>query len=441
MLPEVAMILLALLLNIFLTMILDGINYIPATALRWALRREGHLDLNSNPRIFSSTKSFAPTSWTVNIFSGIALVMAYGGTSVLTYQVYVQGLANNHSQLISTDVSGERYGIDFNSWGFIGLGIGIVIQSAIASWTLVEARHMIVTWNANPIGTARACYMMVQRDENNHNQLHYDAAGIAFSQPSNIQPSMSNYTPLVRSIANIVWTIAAIICVWTAIVGIIAHKSGTTTSEFVEYNAGNNDALSYWQLYGQVGIKFTHDAYLKRRDWLGLIIQCLVLSIITLGLHFVECVCHVWRDEAIWRKAATVGVNPNRGAVLEGIANWPCCVLFFFKTFIHWIFGYAFSTDVFAFMTLLPMVTLAVCFILLVVFVEFLIRWRPRGYQPVTYGDIERLIAFIDEWDHERIFWGDKGELRKGFRKAGTTGHRLGDLVPDKWYRNLRGNS
>lgn len=68
---------------------------------------------------------------------------------------------------------------------------------------------------------------------------------------------------------------------------------------------------------------------------------------------------------------------------------------------------------------------------------ECLIRHSPKGTQPVAYGDIQRLSYFIDEWDHEVLFWGDKGEVTNEIRKAGTAGCRLPDVRLDVPYFGL----
>jgi hypothetical protein len=445
-------ILVPLFLNIALTLVLDGINCIPSTTLRWALRREGRLDLNFHLRIFTSSKSFAPNAWYTNVVSAIALVMAYGRTSILTYQVFVMAATNAKGQIVSNDVPGPRFALDFNAWGCIGLGIGLVLQAIIATACLIMSGGIVPTWNSNPLGTARACVKLgdygVKSSTLRSVSFDYSGSTVAtspnrtvLSRPRSRQPPMTKYAPQVRLITNVVWLIATIISLWTIAVGIVAWRQGSTTADYVSGSTGNTSALSYWQLYGQIGIKYTKDAYNKRKDWLGMIIQCIVLSMMTLGLHAVESITQVMRDEAIWRKAATVGVNPNRGAVLEGFSNGTSWLLFAMKSLNHWIFGYAFSMDVRALMNLLPMIALSVCFILLALMAECIIRWKPKGLQPATYGDIERLLALVDDWDHDRIFWGDKGMSLDGVRLAGTAGRRQADLLPEAWYANITADS
>lgn len=30
---------------------------------------------------------------------------------------------------------------------------------------------------------------------------------------------------------------------------------------------------------------------------------------------------------------------------------------------------------------------------------------------PATYGNFYRVLDLVDEWDHQKLFWGDKGAL------------------------------
>jgi hypothetical protein len=244
--------------------------------------------------------------------------------------------------------------------------------------------------------------------------------------------------PQVRRITIFLWFVFLLLCGGVMTTGIIAQKTSSTNAKFVYESAFHTDALSYWQVYGQVYARYCREPFHNRRDWLGLIIQCAVLTLITLGLHCVELVAHVHRDEAVWRKATTVGINPTSSVLWDGTVMWPVWILSIFKSVIHWVFGYAFSANCFVFANLLPLIVLAFLFLLLTVFVEILIRYKPKGSQPTTYGNIKAIMALVDDWQHQRIYWGDKGEEADGIRRAGTGGQRLADLRANKWYVGLR---
>jgi hypothetical protein len=244
--------------------------------------------------------------------------------------------------------------------------------------------------------------------------------------------------PEARKFTLFVWFVLLLLIVSVVVVAIEGHRSQSLTATYVQENAFNTNSLSFWQNYGQVYIQYCKNDYRKRKDWLGLIIQCLVLALITLGLHCAELIAHIHRDEAVWRKATTVGVNPTGGILSQGRVMWPLWVIFTFKSVVHWVFGSAFSANCYFTANFIPLTTLTFLFFLLALFIEVLLRYEPKGPQPATYGNLKALIHLVDDWEHRRIFWGDKGEETDGIRRAGTSGQRLADLIMNRWYIGLR---
>jgi hypothetical protein len=114
---------------------------------------------NSNLRLFSAAKKSLPNGWLANILSCLALVLAYAGIGLLTFNVYLVAVLEKKGKKTSLNfnVPGNRYAIDFNAWGLIGLGIGSVLQAIISTLSLVYRRGPILTWSSNPLATARAC--------------------------------------------------------------------------------------------------------------------------------------------------------------------------------------------------------------------------------------------------------------------------------------------
>jgi len=223
--------------------------------------------------------------------------------------------------------------------------------------------------------------------------------------------------------------------IWTLIVMGVAIRSSSTTAAYIVENAGRSDIMAYWQFYGQIGIYF---ATTYRRDWLGLIIQTAVQSCVTLGLHCVELLVNVTRDEAVWRKASSrKGSDSKASPIIAAITSGQSITLIAFKSIIQWIFGYAFSANVAAWMNLLPMIVLTVLMLFLALFVEYLARYRPKGPQPVTYGNLQALADLVDDWSPGTIYWGDKGGVG-GVRKAGTADHPLPEIQMDALYSGVR---
>ena len=197
------------------------------------------------------------------------------------------------------------------------------------------------------------------------------------------------------------------------------------------------DFLAYWQSYCQVGARYYVNAYFDRRDWLGLIIQCLVITVISLSVHCVEILTDITRDEFAWRKATTTGADAGRGALMEGATSWVCWVTFALKSITPWMFSMAFNTNLLVFSNLIPLCVLGCILLLSALFAEYMGRRHPKGPQPCTYGNIAKLASLVDEW-HPRIFWGDKGVVDGRLRRAGTANRRLADVDMSALYANLR---
>ena len=260
---------------------------------------------------------------------------------------------------------------------------------------------------------------------------------ISCAQPKFTQSSARDALPITRKIIVILWTAFALVSGWTVVVGIVAFRRKMTSAEWVIAQTERSDFLAYWQSYGQIMMQYNDDPYSQRREWIGLLIQCTVILLLLLALHAAELLVELSRDEAIWRRAASVGSNPDSSLLAENARHWPCWVIFAFKFTVPWVFGYAFSCNASVFMALLPLVALSVLFMLLAGFAGHLVRARPTGSQPATYGDIQALNALVDDWGYEKIFWGDKGKYTGGIRVAGTSGRRLADLAPGVMYIGL----
>ncbi|KAE9977693.1 hypothetical protein EG327_007650 [Venturia inaequalis] len=381
--PAAAVLSASLALNVSLTLLFDSMNYIQTCTLRWALWKEGRLQYNSNPRLFSCARSFAPNGWYANAISCVALVLGYGSTAILTSNVYVAGFSDSKSHLIKPATPQE--------------------SSSSGS----QSTH-----------------------------------GALLAMPLTRQHSMRALVPRSKIFTRVIWAVFAAMTIWTIAVGAIGKQNGTCSAAYVLKRAPwSLDFAGFWQNYCRFIGGFWVDAYTNRRDWLGLIIHCAIFAVINLGLHCAEVLTEMSRDEAIWRKATTSGAYPESEPLIQATLSWQCWLLFAFKSVVPWIFGYALETSIYVFMSLLPLLTLAVLFLLLGLLTEFLVRHKLKGPQPATYGNIEALTALIDEWQDGKIFWGDKGPVTETVRRAGTSGQRLADLQMSFLYQGLRGLS
>ncbi|KAE8552213.1 hypothetical protein EYB25_006107 [Talaromyces marneffei] len=240
--------------------------------------------------------------------------------------------------------------------------------------------------------------------------------------------------PRACRIRYIVWAFFGAFAIWSGISGI----AGSATGQLKPRDAIVNGTNSSWESFEIVEVMYPSAAhFIYRHDWIGLLIQIVTQSFIVLGLHCIELITNISRDESCWRKAAAVGVEMKGSATTTFTTSWQSMTCMILKSITQWVFGKAFTADISVIMSLFLLVTMTDLFLLSYIFTEYLIRRKPKGYQPVTYGDICRLARYIDEWDETRIFWGDKGEIGNGTRRAGTAGHRLCDIQPDTLYIGL----
>lgn len=432
--PEAVMFIGSLLLTFALTLLLDSLNFIHSTALRWALWREGVPMHNSNPRFLTYSKHDLSTSWPAAVVAGAGLVFAYGGISVLSFDVYIIAGLIVHGEDADFDpnVSGQRYGIDFNAWGLIGLGVGTLLQVIVATLCLLSRSNSIPTWTSNPIVTTQACRLIPQTCSD-------VVMATTLSRPRTKQRSLLSAFPRTRQITIAVWVLFGAQSVFVMVVAIVAKKLDTTNPKFVYDTGGRLDFLAYLQNFGSVTVRYNFNPYTEHREWVGLLIQSAVLAVVLTNIHLVEYITLLIRDEHIWRKATTrQGLNSSSGAFAQGASTWEYWFLFLAKSVVPWVFSYAFSCNVVVAMCLIPLAILAILFLILAVYVEAVIRWQPKGSQPSTYGCIPAILALTDDCSEDRVFWGHKHIVKDGIGQAGLAGSRLADVDSKLLYYGLR---
>jgi hypothetical protein len=503
---QAAMVIIPLILNFVLTYVFDAVNFIHETSLRWALWSEGRLVYNSNPRLFSSTTRHGPNKWYSNVVGGLALALSFGGLSVITFPVTIVAsvtFTDKHLH-VNPEFTGPRYAIDVNSWGMLGVGMGLFLQCTISSWCLIQTGRQIGTWNGNPLAVARACKRlgfvadddleMVEKPVRSEpstlpstsatavprssSLYSFNASGdhdiqplrvvppkgvfashsrpkigqwpssssagsqlVVCSLPQRRQPSVKTFIPRLRYIVGVLWAITSLIVIWVIVIAVIGHITKTSTRSWVEEQLSPATAgpLDYWEQFGQVAIQYENTAWFPLAEWRGLLIQTAVIGVPLLGFHYAEIIVQLVRDEKIWRRAATPkGANPDATILFEDARCWHRVFYFILKALMPWIYSYAVSSNVMIFMALPPLCVFAFLFVVLTVFLEITVRYRPSGPQPPTYGNIRSLIGLIDDFSHDKIFWGDKGKYSKSIRLAGTAGTPLDPLDPHAMYTGLR---
>lgn len=444
---KAVMVIVPLLLQVAIASISLALDSIHSTTLRWALWCEGRLRHNTNLRLLTFTRKSGPNSWPANVVASLGLALAYGGATLTILPVTVTGMLEEKANgrivpHFDADPGPDRYGISFNAWGLLGVGIGLLLQSAICTWCLVHdtTEHIVGTWNSNPLATARACQHLLHGTEPNRIR---QPLKLSLTTPK--QPSMRKLAPTSRTITNCIWAVFALQALLTIAVSITASIQGLTSIEPLRQPDGSINPLDVWKDFGQVIARYNRQFKKYRLEWAGLLIQSCFLSIPLLALHLADVLAGLARDEAIWRRAATTGASPDSNSFLDGLRSWPTCCVFVFKAIVPWIFSFGVTCVVRLSLTIFPLLTVALLFLVLAGCAEYVVRVEPKGPQPSTYGDVQALAGLVDDWGDDgdgRIFWGEKGLYKvEGVhvRLAGTAGRRLADLQPALMYAGLNG--
>ncbi|KAJ5614373.1 hypothetical protein N7528_008027 [Penicillium herquei] len=458
-----------------ITILLECMSYVHSTTLRWALAREGRLHKNSNLRLFSSAKEHFPNKWYMNVISFMSSGIIYGALSSLKLSTEVRQYCGDAAATHPSTPEFDDDALEFSAWVLLGIGAGLLLQAFVCTACLCNS-SMVVTWSSHPLINAKAYFYSrldsVKPEDSNHKSLWSLSLGEALSSdtasgtppvesagvsPSENIPSSANFLtaptstpdmspeipvscpqerqnpmlvayPEICRIRYIVWAYFGAFVIWSGLLGIVSLAGGSEA----------DDGLNSWQGSDIVYASYPGPSlFTYRQDWVGLFVQILAQSSIVFGIHCIEIIVNLSRDESSWRKAASVGAEMGDSPVKSFISSWQGVILTLFKSVVQWVFDEAFSADTAVSMSLYPLVTMAALFLLLAIFTEYLVRRKPHGPQPVTYGDIQRLAHFIDDWEHKRLFWGDKGEIKDGIRRAGTAGCRLSELSPDAKYIGL----
>lgn len=129
--------LLPLLLNAIMTIALDGLGFIHATTLRWALGER--LTFNANLRLFTSSRSCYALAWPVNILYAILLILCYTSTSLLFANRPPPDFCQTHSDLgYGTQGCGNE--VHISPPALYCLGVGLLGQAALVTW-----QHISIT--------------------------------------------------------------------------------------------------------------------------------------------------------------------------------------------------------------------------------------------------------------------------------------------------------
>jgi hypothetical protein len=423
---EIAAELIPLALTFVVTCISECLGFIHTAALRWSLQHENRLKFNSNLRLISGSHSSLPNTWYANLLYTVCLVLTYVSASQTFYSLPLGD-------------DGEVYGVSSSPAAFTILGIALLIQCMVVTyaWWATD----IPSWSSNPLNTIKACQSAGSlRRVGGRCMLGVEKAK---EPPTPAYPRRTQSSPWsahkdVRLITLFLWGLIPLCIIWTGIVYALIKKGSTddlavggftNIFTFIPDPKTSPFIRTEWD---------THSQALATLQTLG--ISACIQFLITVGLHTAELQVNLARDEAFWRRMIS-----SRGcriadydSIVAALKSWQYLVLFFSKTFIHWLYGM--SVNVFTFpgsdvnnlvMRPAQIIYLTVGLCLLCIFVTFLALRRPKGPLPATFGHLQTMANIVDEWD-DVLFWGHKGKGE--VNHAGTSGRPLPDVHTNELY-------
>jgi len=478
----------ALVINIGVTALLEPLAYVHAVSLRWALFREGRLQYNTNSRLFTPAKKSRPNQWYTNLLSTVCLILSYGATSLLLVKNTPVAFDEwSPDQPSDQSNSTEMY---VNSIALFCLGIGLLGHVLIAIWCIWLSAGCIPTWSSNPLNNTLVALKdtIEPRSGRCLQSVAERNSPAAPRKPRTLQPSFRSVSASAGRLTIFTWIITVLAVGWSIAMALVSRKvsiedggargswtfKDTFTWTIQPYENVNTYRIYMDPAYYSSGPHID----LGWQIFCSILFLCLVQGLQTLGLHCAEVIVNVTRDEKIWRRTNAhpkqhkvlrkfVGVpmggqSLKHSALTAALHSWEYATLFCFKTALHWIMGQAFSLQVLAWTPYDDndglgqpiMVTFALVYPRLVIyttlaiglalFITYLTFRRPQGPQPATWGHIQTLADLIDDWSYDKnecLWWGDKGVDDARIRHAGTSSDKqaLGQIQMDCLYANRKG--
>jgi hypothetical protein len=284
--------------------------------------------------------------------------------------------------------------------------------------------------------------------------------------PQRRQNRLCRSIETLRNIVVSVWVLPVLAIIWGIVITLgernLALQSGlewaftfswAASSEIVDANHANDVSLAMDPSENnRVDVSFPFAVQVL----IGVIFACAIQGSQTMGLHCIELLVNMTRDEEVWRAAYSSSKTVKSGAFLQAnafisaVRSWPNIVLFVAKALLHWIlsqsllpyltvtkgeddYSYTFT------MVYVRKFVFAIAATSLAVFTKYLAIRRPGGCQPATWGHFQTLSNLIDDRNFGKkgdLWWGDKGVNTNGIRHASTSGTRedIGRVQMDNLY-------
>lgn len=447
----------SLVINLIIGFANDGMAFAHSCSLRWALLAEGRLEYNTNIRLFTHARSSPPNRRPANILSLASLILCYGASSMLI----VGGEPEDRERDITCWNLGFQVDSEYawvNATALCALGVGLGTQAALAGWCIYMSMpkkgssigSTVPSWNSDPLNTTLTALnlgLFTRRPGRAMLSVHRRNEPSSASNPLPQQKSIwALRQSSVRVVLILVWTYA-LLSVAAPLIVIMIPKTlscvfcltwnnpcsgdqedyGLYHKNFAEFSMWPGDLLN---AAGEATIPYFWECLL------GVLYVSCFQGTQTCGLHAVELVVNMSRDEAAWRRATSRdGAKPVGGddSLTAAMKSWENGVLFVAKAVLHWIIGEAMMPTIDPrmgkFWLCVAYSRLMVYAILAISTALFTTWLATRGYsgpQPAALGNVQTLADLIDDWntnDKGRFWWGDKSSAVKDVNREVSCRH------------------
>ncbi|KAG1855598.1 hypothetical protein F4604DRAFT_1932230 [Suillus subluteus] len=425
--------LLALVLNLIITLCTESLGFLHGISLRSALASESRLRFNTNLRLLTAARGwYNPNGALLNGISAVLLIISYSSTSLILCPSY-----QTTPQLETVNKS-----VAFAGLPLLILGVALLLQVMIALSGMRAVK--ILTWSSSPFDLTAALVHHTQLTPATLRCMRcvsdLDTYG-GPAKPSGIQFSAWHAHPSIRKVVIFLWVIVAACAGWAALVMYIWDKLQHSDSQIMSA-FGSALTLQTWSFFPNQQSSYIQ--YMSSGVFLfSWVNMAVIQGPLTLGLHCSELIANVIRDERQWRCATgKKGLETVTNPVKTIFTHSICLILFVAKPFLHWMFGLAFNLRttaydgqliiLMAFMYTVQIWNLCITLFIFACFFTFVALRRPRGPQPAAYGHLQTLANLVDEWSPV-MWWGHK-EDGIPYCHAGTSDHPLPDVKMDCVY-------
>ncbi|KAG2038601.1 hypothetical protein BDR03DRAFT_1009822 [Suillus americanus] len=385
---------LALALNLIVTICTESIGFVHGISLRSALASESRLRFNTNLRLLTAARGwYNPNGALLNGISTVLLIISYSSVSlVVCFDDQIMPQAPQASREY-------KAGVAFAGLPLLILGVALLLQVMIALLGMRAVK--ILTWSSSPFDlTAALVY---------HTQF----------TPATLR-CMRCVSDLdtIRKVVISLWVVVAACAGWAALVMCIWDKYATGSTDVASLVALTSQTWSFLSNGPTNSIEYALPG-VDLQAWILLFVNLAVVQgPLTLGLHCSELIANVIRDERQWRCATErKGLRPTMNPVKVIFTHPICLVLFVAKPFLHWMFGLSFTisdpasdgklTMFFVIMYTSRIWNLCIALFIFGCFFTFVALRRHHSPQPAAYGHVQTLANLVDEWSPV-MWWGHK---------------------------------